>query len=182
VQVSYSTFAPQRRRLPYLTSPFDLDRRADMELAAGRHAIAEKLSTLAAELRLVGADETDPALAISAIRQAAPCLAWQGFVAPNAHSFEQDRKSMMQPWCVGQFLRAAKWLDQAPRRATVNHQKSTYGWKHTAERWHRERDPEHDYYIGNGMFIAAAYALGLRVARCERGPNAFVNLPMRART
>jgi len=35
----------------FRSRPADLDRRADIELTAGRHAVAERLSSLAAELR-----------------------------------------------------------------------------------------------------------------------------------
>jgi len=128
--------------------------------------------------------EADPISVIVAIRPAVPDLTWQGFGECTYYgkpSFTQDRERMVTPWCVGHFVRAAQWLDQAPRRVGINRLKTTYGWKHVAERWHYERDLVNDYYIGNGMFIAAAYVLGMRVVRCATGPNALLNLSMRAR-
>jgi hypothetical protein len=40
-----------RRDSFFCNRPADLDRRADIELTAGRHAVAERLSARAAEMR-----------------------------------------------------------------------------------------------------------------------------------
>ncbi len=128
--------------------------------------------------------ESDPVAVIVAVREAVPDLNWQGLgehTFGGAPSFAEDRARMTTPWCVGQFVRAAQWLDQAPRCKRVNTRVSSYGWKHTSERWHRARITDgSDHYVSNGMLIAAAHALGLQVTPLRRGLNAWLNLSVRA--
>lgn len=66
---------------------------------------------------------------------------------------------------VGQVLRAAEFIDWAPRTKSLNRHRGTYGWKHVAERFHKSAIPGENYYVGEGAFIIAARAMGLIVAR-----------------
>lgn len=82
---------------------------------------------------------------------------------------------------VAQFLRAEAFIAQAPRTRGINLRRSTYGWKHDAERFHRKAvgDDYAHVYVGEGAFIAAAIDCGLIIllaAGCT-----YTNLSMRAR-
>jgi hypothetical protein len=100
-----------------------------------------------------------------------PELALWGFFVPNRRlspseqrqRFEHDRAAMFQE--LAQFEAAQRWL----RRWEPDPRWSSYGLKHKAEPQIR--------YVPNGVFIAAAAAIGLRVVRCDlrcdlRSPNA----------
>ncbi|ONG56981.1 hypothetical protein BKE38_05145 [Pseudoroseomonas deserti] len=76
-----------------------------------------------------------------------------------------NRQELEGPKGVAQVLRAAEFIAVAPRRATVNLRRSCYGWKHVAERWHKARFPGKDYYIGEGSFLVACWAMGVLVKR-----------------
>ncbi|MFT8245212.1 hypothetical protein [Roseomonas sp. BN140053] len=73
------------------------------------------------------------------------------------------RAEMTEAWPVAQLIRAAEFIAQAPRIASMNRKRGSYGWKHVAERFHKARDRSADYYVGEGMFIIAAKAMGLRM-------------------
>ncbi len=141
--------------------------------------------------------EADPVGVIEAIAAAHPGLCWTGF-GPDPHVvkregnpkavFAKARADMVNPWQVGQFVRAAQFLDQAPRRQAVNTSRTSYGWKHVAERWHRHRIATTegiplrlvgiwaDVYVSNGMLIAAALALDFKVQKVSGCINAYLNL------
>jgi hypothetical protein len=97
-----------------------------------------------------------------------PDLSLWGFFIPNyrlplsegqREQFERDRARMFHN--LEEFEAAQRWL----RRWKVNPRWSSYGLKHKAE-------PEIGY-CPNGVFIAAAAAIGLHVLRCDpRSPNA----------
>jgi hypothetical protein len=97
-----------------------------------------------------------------------PELALWGFFIPNRRlplsegqrdQLAQDRARMFDE--LEEFELAQSWL----RRWNVDPRCSSYGLKHKAE-------PAIGY-VPNGVFIAAAAAIGLRVVRNEpRSPNA----------
>lgn len=90
---------------------------------------------------------------------------------------DQDRAwaEMTEPGNVAAFSAALSFLSHAGRRfslAKVNHKRTSYSWKHVAER-------VMGIYISNGMLIAAAYALGFTVAPNDT-PNPCINLGEKA--
>ena len=133
--------------------------------------------------------EADPVAVISTIRAGEPFLQWGGFFnlpfeRKRLGEEEADarlirfRAEMTNPWCIRQMLDAARFIDQSPKTKGINHRRSTYGWKHVVERHNKLHRPEGDYYVGEGMFIAAAAALGLTIWR-DRG-ICRVNLSQKA--
>lgn len=66
----------------------------------------------------------------------------------------------------------AEWLlrvEGLSRRKTINRSRSSYTWKHMAER-------DQGTYIANGEFICAALYLGYKMSRQKDGPNAYFNI------
>ena len=113
----------------------------------------------------------------------------RGIIRPIDRVIDRDatarhaarRAEMTSPRCVAQLLRAARFIEQAPPSRIVNPRRSTYGWKHVAERFHKAMDPSGDCYVGEGMFILAARAMGLMV-HVDRHEDTYVNLSERAAT
>lgn len=87
--------------------------------------------------------------------------------------FRQAREEMLTLERIGQFIRARIYLEQFGKRLSVNTKVSSYGLKHRAEHFHRDRGVV-DSYVGNGMFIAAALDLGFQLK--PTGINAFLNI------
>jgi hypothetical protein len=90
--------------------------------------------------------------------------------------FQQKRREMLEPWAVGEFVMAREFLSRFERRKTVNKAAGSYWLKHQAENFHRENGYP-GAYVSNGMLIAAAIDLGLRIA--ENGPNAFLSISLK---
>jgi hypothetical protein len=119
--------------------------------------------------------EANPIPVIEHYRAAYPWLHWGGF--SNAadvqrmgrEEFDGRRREMTEASGVGQVLRAARFIDQAPRIKGLNPKRSTYGWKHVAERCFQNLTPGQDYYVGEGSFLIAAWAMGLTVKRDQHG-------------
>ncbi|PZP44563.1 MAG: hypothetical protein DI601_12290 [Azospirillum brasilense] len=133
--------------------------------------------------------EADPLAVIAEGREADPFLSWKGIIRPIDRVIDRDatarhaacRAEMTSSRCVAQFLRAARFIEQAPPSRRINRRRSTYGWKHVAERFHKAMDPSGDCYVGEGMFILAARAMGLMV-HVDRHEDTYVNLSERAAT
>lgn len=133
--------------------------------------------------------EADPLAVIAEGREADPFLSWKGIIRPIDRVIDRDatarhaarRAEMTSSRCVAQLLRAARFIEQAPPSRIVNPRRSTYGWKHVAERFHKAMDPAGDCYVGEGMFILAARAMGL-VVHVDRHEDTYVNLSERAAT
>lgn len=68
---------------------------------------------------------------------------------------------------------ALDFLRNCDRRKTLNRKRSSYGWKHVAERAMGE-------YISNDDFIAAARELGFTVRMIPGSPNAYINISEKA--
>ncbi|WP_424138183.1 hypothetical protein [Roseomonas chloroacetimidivorans] len=121
--------------------------------------------------------QADPQVVIQAALDADPLLWWGGIFdwaferrRGDLHGQSPEeryavrREGTLIESGVGQVLRAAEFIEWAPRIKSVNRARGTYGWKHVAERFHKARDPEANYYVGEGAFIIAARAMGLTVA------------------
>jgi hypothetical protein len=80
----------------------------------------------------------------------------------------QERNDIQQPSALAAFVATRIWLRQFNKIKTLNRTGTSYGLKHVAE-----CDVG---YITNGVFIAAAFAEGFRVARVGNSPNAWLNI------
>jgi hypothetical protein len=128
----------------------------------------------------LAAIEADPLAIIRAVMCRVPDLSSNGFRAPRvpgAATFDTYRDEMTTPDCVAEFIRAAQFIAQHPRCSGPG-RISSYGWKHAAERWHMRRNDQDRgaSYISNGMFLAAAYAMGCKVKQERASPNGKINL------
>jgi hypothetical protein len=64
---------------------------------------------------------------------------------------------------------AMRYLQTCRRRRTMNRRRSSYGWKHVAEKAESE-------YCSNEQFIAVAIALGFKVKWIPSTPNCWINM------
>jgi hypothetical protein len=93
---------------------------------------------------------------------------------------KEHRETTLSAYGIAQVVRAAQFIDQAQRTLGVNWRHGTYGWKHDAERFHKRRlNDAGDCYVGEGSFLIASMALGLKVIRHPTRGH-FVNLSMKA--
>lgn len=120
--------------------------------------------------------------AIQRVMDCAPELATGGYGLPGERTqlrqqreaaFRQDREEMLSPERIGQFIRARAYLEPFGKRQSFNTKISSYGLKHRAENFHRDRGMNYSY-VSNGMLIAAALDLGFRVK--PTGINALLNI------
>ncbi len=96
----------------------------------------------------------------------------------------EERASMLSDEGIAEFIRARDYLALLATIKTVNRKHTSYGLKHAAERHHRRgayANQTAKAYVSNGMLIAAAYQLGLRVSRASwSSPNAHFNVSSRS--
>jgi hypothetical protein len=92
------------------------------------------------------------------------------------NEFEQNRAELCRAGGIAEFLRAREYLSYASHRRTVNYRVSSYGLKHGAEHYFRDRGLNNNY-VSNGALIAAAIHLGFNY-RAD-GPNAYFNMGRR---
>jgi hypothetical protein len=124
--------------------------------------------------------------ALAAVLEREPLLSWRGFwerrhdVNEPLGTLERVRRETLDDYGLAQFSRAMAFLAIAPKTKALNRHHGCYGWKHSAERWHRVHAPHADYYIGEGAFIAACIASGMTIYR-GRCAN-LTNLSQRAWT
>lgn len=148
--------------------------------ARGGGEVADELLTEA----VVGAKLAAPRTAIQAILNGQPELCANGFksyarhrsLEEEAEYFVTSRQAMLDVPYVAQFVRALAFLETKQKGASVSRKRTSYGYKHDAEGFHRAADPDGDPYVANGMFIAAAMHLGFTIKRDGFGPNAFINI------
>jgi hypothetical protein len=120
---------------------------------------------------------------IAAVLEREPELSSFGFgkFRPSDDLFALRADALTEDSCQ-EFEKALAWLAQLKPTASLNRNATSYSYKHEVERWF-ETTYQGNSYVANGMFIAAALHLGLRVKRAEyegRGtPNAYVNLPQK---
>jgi len=127
----------------------------------------------------------DARAAIEAVMAREPALCANGMrsynrrKAPqeNAKAFADWRQEMLGAHCVAQFVRAIEFLQTLEKSPRVNRDRTSYGYKHSAEHFHEERSPGEDPYVSNGMFIAAAVHLGFTIKRDhDNSPNVLINI------
>ena len=98
--------------------------------------------------------------------------------------FAENRASMLSDDGIAEFVRARDYLALLDTIKTTNRKHTSYGLKHAAERHHRRgayADRTTDAYVSNGMLLAAAYHLGLRVSQVSwNSPNAHLNVSSRS--
>ena len=87
----------------------------------------------------------------------------------------KGREAMLLPYHMGEFIRARDFLSQFAHRATINTKISSYGLKHQAEQFYRERGAGASY-VSNGLLIAAAVHLGFKIKQVGDSPNPYFNL------
>jgi len=91
--------------------------------------------------------------------------------------FQQKRQEMFGPWAVYEFVLSREFLSRFRRRKTINKAAGSYWLKHQAEEFYRKSGIDGlNEHIHNGMLIAAAIDLGLKVV--ENGPNALLNISL----
>jgi len=126
----------------------------------------------------------DQRTAITTVMEQLPELGSRGFrtrdarrtTRENADDFRASREEMLEPHSVAEFMRAVAFLETKEKAGTVSRKATSYGYKHEAERFHRDVKPRANPYVANGLFIAAAAHLGFTVKRDGQGPNAFINI------
>jgi hypothetical protein len=79
---------------------------------------------------------------------------------------------------LGEVAAAARWLRAHRHTKAFNKYATSYGFKHQAERWSKERGGTP--YISNGSLIAAALGLGLEIRHIRGSLN--VQLPLEERS
>ncbi len=125
---------------------------------------------------------------IRKIQRETPSLCSDGFcdfrfrksVQMIRDDFAQERTKMTSEACVIEFLHAMDFLRGRAERKGFS-EISSYGFKHTAERWHEWQSGER-VFISNGMFIAAAIASGFKIKRISGSRNCLVNISSRGLT
>jgi hypothetical protein len=83
---------------------------------------------------------------------------------------------------VREVARAAEWLTLCGQVKTINHDSTSYGLKHEAERWCRAQGHPCGGYICNGALLMAAHGLGFKIQRpsgYQNFPNAYLNIAKR---
>jgi hypothetical protein len=85
--------------------------------------------------------------------------------------FTVNRSEMLSDTALGEFERAVEFLSILELTSAPTSVFHSYNLKHSAERWHRRCGIEGRWereYVSNGMLLAAAFYLGLRVRRASR--------------
>lgn len=137
------------------------------------------LSTAVAGMKLGAAKR-----AIEAVLERMPDLSANGYrtwsrdrTGPeNKLDFESSRRDLLHPRSFEEFVRAQAFLETRQKSRNVSRARTSYGYKHEAERFHKAAKPGSDTYISNGVFLAAAEHLGFKLKRDGWGPNAFINI------
>jgi hypothetical protein len=94
----------------------------------------------------------------------------------NVAAFNASRHDLLRSAFVKQFVRAIEYLHTQEKSNTVSRKRTSYGYKHAAEDFHRAAASHADPYVANGVLIAAAIHLGFTVKRDGASPNAFINI------
>ena len=127
-------------------------------------------------------DDADPVAVIRAVLRDNPDLNYEGSNygitwRDGALKLRRLRAEMTKPEAVQEFLRAIRFLAEHERFRVqrVNRCRNSYSWKHVVERW--IRPTVSNYYVSNGMFIAAALAMGYETrAESPLSQNVFINI------
>jgi hypothetical protein len=103
---------------------------------------------------------------LSAMRRC-PDLTIEGLDRLWRPNFDAARAALLAPHHLEAFEHARRWLSLVSWRRSPNRHCDSYCIKHVIERWC-------GVYTPNGVCIAAAIDLGLPIARCPSGPNAWL--------
>ncbi|MGY4177772.1 hypothetical protein ACVIHH_003063 [Bradyrhizobium sp. USDA 4518] len=150
-----------------------------VEARADEHAFLNYLRKHAFEVQ---SGSLTRSFALAGIRRAMdlePALSHFGYRVPKDRDeafeeaemrFQSSRAEMLDDHAIDEFIRAAALLSRFGRRKSLNRRRGSYGLKHDAERMTGG-------YVANGMFIAAALAMGFSAMRTHSGsPNAHFNI------
>jgi hypothetical protein len=116
-----------------------------------------------------GRIETDVRNAMLSVMGRCPDLTVEGLDGRLRPDFEGMRAALMEPRYLDAFEHARRWLSLVPWRVSPNRDCGSYRIKHVIERWS-------GVYTPNGICIAAAFDLGLPIARCPSGINAWLGV------
>jgi hypothetical protein len=108
-----------------------------------------------------------------AVHALEPTLSANGYMETGygSRDWEKSRAKMLTPIYLEQFVWCAEFLDLRYRLKNVSRGlQSSYGWKHTCERWNAARGKPRGGYVCNGCFIAACVALGFKIAPIPYSP------------
>jgi len=110
---------------------------------------------------------TDVHDSILAVMRRCPGLTAEGLDGRQRPHFEDRRASLLK--YPEAFEHARKWLGLVPWRTAPNTDCDSYRIKHVIERWSGA-------YMPNGVCIAAALDLGVPIAPCQDGINAWLGI------
>ncbi|MDC3956273.1 hypothetical protein KEG38_20600 [Polyangium jinanense] len=83
------------------------------------------------------------------------------------HEFQSGRAALAEH--LEELAACADWIKRQRPIASYNVRHTSYGYKHSVERWFDERGGPH-LYVANGSFIAAALGLGFEAKLNNAGP------------
>lgn len=112
---------------------------------------------------------------IKAMANSEKNLSYYGYRHPEHKNFPENRADFLKRDAAEEFVRAAEWLAAEVARGTLGRSKGSYSLKHDAEE-------ATGGYISNGMLIAAAIHMGLKVRRIPDTPNAEISIPIKIRS
>jgi hypothetical protein len=96
-------------------------------------------------------------------------------------ALEAGQQSLISHW--DECVRATLYLRHVASRKSINPKRTSYGFKHAAERYLRKLStPPANCYVSNGAFICAAIHLGFeyRVRDFGASPNVTFNMSLRS--
>lgn len=102
-------------------------------------------------------------------------MSWQERMA----KFREERENLAG--AVDECNRVVQFLMHAEKRKTINYRRTSYGLKHRAEHYMKNRPDVENYYVANGSFICAAVHMGFRFVPASVGsPNVCFNISERS--
>ncbi|KIZ38072.1 MULTISPECIES: hypothetical protein [Rhodopseudomonas] len=107
--------------------------------------------------------------AISQVMARCPDLTIDGLNGRKRENFDERREALLSESGVREFEIARVWLSEVPARATPNKVCDSYRVKHVIETWAGT-------YVANGACIAAALSIGIAIAECPSGINAWLGI------
>lgn len=93
--------------------------------------------------------------------------------AEYLQSFKHDRESLCN--AIEECQRCCMYLKHLKKINTNRYTISSYGTKHSVEKYHRVLDQFENSYVSNGAFICASIHMGFKVIRAsDHSPNAWI--------
>lgn len=141
---------------------------------------SKSVTKLKPKLRMMTRDD------IADVMRQLPDLTHFGFGSYNAQNqtyqqylknVEDDKVKLLN--AVTECNRACEFIHHLKKRKTINRRMGSYGLKHEAEYFLRQRNGTSDEYLSNGSFLCAAHFMGFTISnRGYRNPNACINVSM----